>query len=364
MAVMHAMFSCAVLTARQPPPKPSQTFPSKVAWSVELSADPSTVPLVAGDRIVVALESGTLSAHRLTDGVEIWKAGRKAEQPMSVDDGRLIVAGDDSVSAIATADGKEIWKIPSGKLTAPPLVRGGWVILAEAGKLSARRAADGAQIWEQETGAVIQRPAIDGGRLFVPTQEGRLIALDLESGKLVWTYQLPASPTEPLAIGDRVYVGDSKEFFCLNADSGEREFVLDLGFRTLGRPDVDDAHLYLTGVDNTLRAYDRVNGAQRWKQGVTFRPIAGPMVVGSHVLLAGLTTEIPGFDQKTGKPDGKLALDHRLVVAPIVANPVPNAAPAGLVVITTEAGQAPKLSLATAPKPPAAPVGKAGDATE
>src|SRR5262245_10826667 len=174
MAVMHAMFSSTVLTARQPPDKPSQTFPSKLAWSVELSADPSTVPLAAGDRIFVALESGTLAAHRLTDGVEIWSITRKADHPMSVVDGRVIVAGDGAVTAIATADGKEIWNVSIGKLTAPPLVRGGWVILAEEGKLSARRASDGAEIWQQDTGPVSQRPAIDGGRMFVPVQDGRL----------------------------------------------------------------------------------------------------------------------------------------------------------------------------------------------
>jgi len=244
-------------------------------------------------------------------------------------------------------------------------VRGGWVILAEAGKLAALRAADGARIWQQDSGEVVQRPSIDGGRLFVALQAGRLLALDLESGERVWDRQMAASPTEPLAIGDRVYIGDdSKQFFCLKAQDGERDFVLNIGYRTLGRPDVDDAHLYITGVDNTLRAYDRVNGAQRWKQGVTFRPITGPLVIGPHVLIAGLTAEIPGFDQHTGKPAGKLTLDQRLVVAPAVANPVPNGTPAGLVVVTTEAGQPTKMSLAVAPKPAAAPVGKTGGATE
>jgi outer membrane protein assembly factor BamB len=355
------MLFSAGLSAQQTPAKPSQPFPSKVAWSKALSAEPSTLPLVAGDRIVIALDSGTVMARRLTDGEEIWSVTRKVDMPMSVDDGLIIVAGDGEVAAIEISDGKEIWKIPTGKLTAPPLVRGGWVVLGEAGKLAAFRASDGARIWERDSAEVVERPAIDGGRLFVAQKPGLLVALDLESGKPLWDRQLASSPTEPLVIGDRVYVGDdSKQFFCLKAENGERDFVLNIGYRTLGRADVDDAHLYITGVDNTLRAYDRINGALRWKQGVTFRPISGPLVIGPHVLLAGLTAEIPGFDQKTGKPAGKLTLDQRLAVAPAVANPVPNAAPAGLVVVTTEAGQPSKLSLALTPEPAAAPVAKTG----
>src|SRR6476620_8745647 len=167
MAVIQAVFFSAGLSAQQPPPKPSHPFPSKLAWSIALSADPATVPLVAGDRIFVALESGTLSAYRLTAGKEIWTVPRKADQPMSADDGCVVVAGDGMVSGIAASDGKEIWKVSSGKLTAPPLVRGGWVVLAETGKLAAIRASDGAPVWTRDSGAIVQRPEIDGGRLFV-----------------------------------------------------------------------------------------------------------------------------------------------------------------------------------------------------
>ena len=177
----------------------------------------------------------------------------------------------------------------------------------------------------------------------------------------MWDRKLDVSPTEPVAFADRVYLGDdSKQFFCLKAQTGETAYVRDLGYRMLGRADADDDHIYITGVDNTLRAFDRVNGALRWKRAVTFRPIVGPLVAGPHVLLAGLTTEVPGFDQKTGNPTGKLTLDQRLAVAPAVANPVPNAAPAGLVVVTAESGRPTKLSLAVVPEPAAPPVKTGG----
>jgi len=352
MAVIHTALLSSGLSAQPAPAKTAQTFPSKLAWSIELPAEPSTSPLVAGDRIFTALESGALSAWRLADGKEIWTVTRKADQPMSADDGRIIVAGDGAVSALETSDGKEIWKVESGKLTAPPQVRGGWVVVAETGKLAALRASDGQRIWEREFGEVLQRPAIDGGTLFVALQEGRLLALDLESGTPIWDQKIDPSPTEPAVYGDRVYLGDdSKRLLCLKAQTGETDFVAYLGFRALGRADLDDSHVYTTGVDNTLRAFDRINGALRWRKGVTYRPVAGPMVIGPNVFLGGLSTEIPGFDQKNGNPAGKLTLEHRLAVAPAVANPVPNAAPAGLVVITSEAGQPAKLSLAVAPEP-------------
>ena len=66
---------------------------------------------------------------------------------------------------------------------------------------------------EQGTGAISERPAIDGDGLYLPLAEGRLIALDLKTGKDRWDRKVGASPTEPLVYGDRVYFGsDSKRF--------------------------------------------------------------------------------------------------------------------------------------------------------
>ena len=102
MAVIHTALLSSGLSAQPAPPKTAQTFPSKLAWSVALPAEPTTLPLPAGDRIFTALESGTIYAWRLADGAKIWSVTRKADQPMSADDGRIIVAGDGAVSALET----------------------------------------------------------------------------------------------------------------------------------------------------------------------------------------------------------------------------------------------------------------------
>ena len=67
------------------------------------------------------------------------------------------------------------------------------------------------RVWGQKIGAVEQRPTIEGDRLYVPVADGRLVALDLESGALQWERQLGASPTEPLALADRVYLGAGRK---------------------------------------------------------------------------------------------------------------------------------------------------------
>ena len=233
-------------------------------------------------------------------GVEAWRVPLAADRPIAADDDRVYVPVRGEIRALELTTGRQVWKVETGNLTAPPLVHAGWLIVATPGAVAAFRAADGSAVWRRESGTIEMRPAIDGDLLFLPLLDRRVAALDLPSGGTRWETRLGGEPGEPLSIGGKVYVtAADKRFYALDADSGEIEWPMRLGAAPRGRAAADDDHVYIVAMDNVLRALDRGDGAIQWQKSLPYRPSAGPVLVGGALLVPGAVTTLPTF-----RPDG------------------------------------------------------------
>ena len=294
-----------------------QTLPSAVRWTVPISAGPAAPPVIAGDHIFVVLQSGIVAAHRMADGAEAWHVELRTDQPVAVEGPRVFVAAGEMIHALDAAGGSVLWRAASGAVTAPLVAQNGWLIVASASGLTAFRGEDGTKVWSRDTGAQRLRPTIEGDNLYVPLNDGRLLALDLRTGADRWTKHLAGHLfSEVLAFADRVYAGSTDKFFyCFDADDGAWEWHTRLGAVLRGRPAAEGANIFVTSVDNTLRAYDRNSGALRWHPSVPFRPGA-PVVIGSIVVVAGNSAQLLAFDARTGRTAGQIKLDEDLVMPP------------------------------------------------
>jgi outer membrane protein assembly factor BamB len=274
-------------------------------------------PVIAGDQLYLALDSGVVVAYRARDGAEVWRREIRAESPLATDGSRVFIASGETIHAI-NADGSSAWNAGAVGLTAPMLVHDGWVIAAAKGQLSALRATDGSVVWRRAIGEARERASIEGDNLYVPLEDGLLLALDLMTGADKWQRHLRGAPTEVLPFADRVYVGSAdKYFYCLDTDDGDIAWRVRIGAVLRGRPAADAERVYIVALDNLLRAFDRGNGALRWSpRAIPFRPTAGPVVIGSTVAVAGTTNEVRAFAAASGHPSGLLALPQPLATAP------------------------------------------------
>lgn len=306
---------CGVAEDRAP------ALPNTARWTVEISTRPSSPPVIGGAHVFVALASGIVAAHRLSDGVEAWHVELRTDRPLAMDGSRVFVGSGEAIHALNAADGLVAWRAKSGTLTAPLLAYQGWIIAASEGHLAAYRAADGTEVWKQPSGPQRTRATIEGNYLYVPLDNGRLRSLDLATGTLRWEHRLRGAPGEVLAFADRVYVGSAdKSFSCLDADDGEVEWFFRIGTPTRGGPAGDATRVYVTGMDNMVRAFNRADGAMLWHPSVPFRPTTGPVVVGSKVLVAGTGNEVRAFDAVTGRPAGTTTLDLPFATPPAFAD--------------------------------------------
>jgi len=316
------ILACGIPLRAQAAAAHPSLFPIAPHWSVDIGAPPvnGAPPVSDADRIYVALRTGHVVARALASGAELWNRELATNRAIAVDGGLVFVAGDAALHALRGTDGAVVWEHATAALSAPLLAQGGWLIIATGRTITAMRGADGTVVWQRELGTVVHRPAIDGNRLFVPMDDGRLVALDLENGTSVWERMLDGAPGEPLATSDRIYVGAAdRRFYSLKADNGDFDWSWRVGATVLGPPATDGARVFFVALDNVVRGLDRYSGVQAWQHAIRSRPAAPPAVVQGIVLIASATSpEITAWTAE-GKPAGTVPLASPPVVAPDLA---------------------------------------------
>jgi outer membrane protein assembly factor BamB len=287
---------------------------------------PSAPPAIGADKIFLALESGVVVAHRISDGVEAWRVEMRTDQPIAVDDTRVFVASGEAVHALDSGDARIVWRAPTGTLTAPILAQDGWIVVASTTGLAAFRSDDGAKVWGRELGPQHKCATIEGDNLYVPLDDGRLFALDLRTGADRWVQRVVsprrpaagrASPalSEVLAYPDRLFLGASDgRVLALKAVDGSLVWRSSIGAVLRGRPVGDGTRIFVSAMDNVVRAFDRGNGALLWHPGLPFRP-TGPVLIGTRLVVPGASAEVRAFDI-AGRPAGQIKLEAALAIPP------------------------------------------------
>ncbi|HIC55906.1 MAG TPA: hypothetical protein EYO94_00785, partial [Acidobacteria bacterium] len=197
----------------------------------------------------------------------------------------------------------------------------GWLIVQlRDSTLVAFRASDGQEIWRRRIGHTMNAsPAISGDRIYLPIEGeggGAIRALDLSTGNYVWEQTLTGIPGPILAL-DAIFVGATDNFFYrLRLDDGRVDWYVRTGGDIYGLPAIDEERVYVTSLDNIVRALDRENGAQRWRMPLQGRPESGPIRVENSLVLSGLAPNIQMFHTETGRPMGRLTADNELAMPP------------------------------------------------
>jgi len=116
-----------------------------------------------------------------------------------------------------------------------------------------------------------------------------------------WRLPLPTTPVSLAAHRDRLYFGGKDgALYAYRQHSGDRTDWRFLLTAAVGGLAVDDRLVYSALVDNTVRAFDRVTGNQRWSVSLSTRAAAGPIRSESAVIVP-LTTGALDVVDTSGK---------------------------------------------------------------
>ena len=285
-------------------------------------------PAVADDRAYVAGHGGDVEALEIGSGHSLWSVRTKLDLSGGPAMGEgLVVAGSigGEVLALDAATGAERWRIAVGGevLSAPAIGAGLVVVRTVDGKLRAVHVADGTGAWsyEQPVPKLTLRgngaPIISGDMVLAGFDSGKVVALALASGDLLWTATVAPSRgrTEierladidsPVRVVDQdVYVvGYQGRVAMLSRESGQIWWGRDMSsYRGLA---TDSDNLYVTTADSTVVALHRKDGTEVWRQSqLLHRALTAPALQGDTVVVGDFEGYLHWLDAATGEILGR-----------------------------------------------------------
>lgn len=286
-------------------------------WSTDLEDEIDDDGHIGGglayerDRVFVATGFGVVFALNATTGEIIWSENTKIplRAAPTVRGGRVfIITVDNTLIALDARDGSTLWTHSGAQETASilgsasPAVESGIVIVPyTSGELYALRSDTGRVLWQdnlvsiRRTDAVASlsqirgRPLIDRGRVIAISHAGVMAAIDLRTGRRIWSRQIGGAES-PWVAGDFIYtITNDNELIAVSRDDGKVLWVL-------GLPKFEDPK----DLDDPIT----------W---------TGPLLVSDRLIVAGSTGEALAVSPYTGRLLGVEELPDGIAVPPISA---------------------------------------------
>jgi outer membrane protein assembly factor BamB len=298
-------------------------------------------PAVSEHVVYVSDSQGQVSAYAAESGKRLWQV--QVRQPIEAATGYgegLVLVGtkNGTVVALQKEDGKQVWvNRASSEILMPPRVESGVVLVQTIdGKLTGMSAQDGKVLWviERTVPALslrgTSRPTPVANAVLTGFANGRLLAADVQSGRVLWEVPIvePRGRNEierlvdidapPVVNGKVVYAAAYQgRVVAINLESGQ--FLWSKELSTYSAMDSDATHLYVNDAKGDVYALDLATGAVVWKQEQLHgRTPSPPIAVGRYVVVG----DFEGYVHWLNKEDGTIVARYRMSSHPILAQAV------------------------------------------
>jgi outer membrane protein assembly factor BamB len=269
------------------------------------------------NKIFISLGSGELIALNIQNGEELWRVStrRALRSAPSYSDGRIFVTTLDNMTlAFSASTGVSLWShngmIANAALlgAASPAIKNNKVILAySSGELYALQTNNGRIFWGDNLsvkrgGSGVARishvrgnPVIDENMVFATSHSGRLLALELKTGRRLW--QLPiASRVMPWVAGNYLYiVTTGRQLICLTKRDGRVKWITNL-------PEFSLKDSLPLKTEKIVVEYSE------------------PVLAGDRLIIASSIGKIYSVSPYTGQILGETQVDGNIFIEPVVAD--------------------------------------------
>jgi outer membrane protein assembly factor BamB len=164
-----------------------------------------------------------------------------------------------------------------GPVRSSPAVANGVVYFGSGdGRLYAVDAETGKERWRFETGGAVHgSAAVAGGLVYISSRDHYLYALDAQTGNLEWKFatgeELPFEwgwdyyLSSPAVVDGSVYFGSGDgNLYAVDGLTGQEKWRFKTGSRLRSSPAVYQEGVYVGGMDGRLHAVDRLSGESKW----------------------------------------------------------------------------------------------------
>ncbi len=343
VAIIALLPGCGIFggSSKKPKPLPDISAPisAKVIWqaSATKSGGFAFTPAAAQGVIYAAGADGTIvGTGDGTGRVESRiNTGQKLSGGVGFGDAKIVVGTAKGEVLAFESSGRALWNSPvGGEVLAAPTLTANLVLARTAdGRIFALNALDGRRRWvyqrvspaltlRSSAGVVVSR-----GTVYAGFAGGKLVAIELESGKPIWeaTLSQPRGATELERIADiggqpvlddtricaSVYQGRSG---CVETLNGNVLWSRELSSATsMG---VDSRNLYLSDDAGNVHALDKVTGASVWKQDqLALRRLGAPVLFSGKVWVGDASGLVHILSIDNGALIGRVSTDGSAINA-------------------------------------------------
>lgn len=301
-------------------------------------------PMYAAGRIFVAASEGEIDAVDAQSGKVLWRTDtdtRITGGPGANESVVITGTGEAEVITMGAESGNILWRsrVSSEVLARPQY--GDDIIVARTidGKIFGLQSSDGKLVWtyEQSVPALTLRgtsaPVIAGNLLVAGFDEGRLTVIELKTGKMVWDTRIALGSgrtelermididAEPVVADGIIYVATYQgRLAAVALDSGRIIWTREIS--SYAGLSVDDRAVYITGDDSAVWALDRGTGNSLWKQDqLLARALTAPEINGSLLVVGDVEGYLHWLDKNSGEILARVQVTkNRIIAAPIAVD--------------------------------------------
>ena len=299
-------------------------------------------PTIDVGRVFAAERDGGVKAYEADTGDEVWEAETKV--PISggpgIGEGLVLVGSSEGdVVALSATTGEEKWRTRvSSEVLAPPSAANGVAVARTSdGKLFGLSVADGSQLWVYDRSVPVltlrgtSMPVLVSGAAISGFDGGQLVAVSLENGQTLWESRI-ATPrgrselerlvdidADPLISDGVIYaVTFQGRIAALELFSGNVIWQRDMSsYAGLG---LHEDIVYVTDSDSLVWALDRRNSASLWRQDrLKGRELTAPLGLGEFVIVGDFEGYIHWLSRDDGRMLARVRVDGSGIIAPPVA---------------------------------------------
>lgn len=245
----------------------------------------------------------------------------------------VLCVSDDGVTCLESAELGKRWEALAGVNTFEVLYTADAVLVGSTTGLHALSPADGSSRWQWRGDAHVFSPAVGGEVAYATDRTGRIAALDLQDGRVIWEKELNGWLYTPALLEDRLITGGSGGVvYALHRGTGETLWTRRLDQELVFRPVAVPGGVVVTTFKGSVLLVDG-DGELVWEERDA-APSFSPAAADDLLVFGGMDGVLRARDARTGRLRWRVELSGALSVpARIRAGEVAIVTPDGALLI-------------------------------
>lgn len=297
-------------------------------------------PVVVEDQVFISTANGYIGAYDARLGRRDWwkQLDARLIAGVGADSDHLYVVTRNGKLMALSHTGEPRWEaaLPNESLV-PPQSNGRQVVVQTIdGEVLAFDQDDGERSWQYDSNMPVlsfrgnATPYVDGSRVVTGFDNGRVVSLDVSTGRVQWQQALGTASgrtelerivdvdSSPVVRDGTVYItGYQGKVAALALRSGEERWSRSVS--SLRSPAVGDDNVVVAAYDGRVIGYDLASRREVWRHDkLQWRRLNSPVTLGDHVLVGDFEGYLYAIRQADGSIDGRVQVDGKGIRSPMV----------------------------------------------